>query len=598
MWGWRFVGLVFLLASAAGPASAAGCTLGKLAELPVTMEGLVPTVPAKLGDTDVKLMADSGAFFSLLTPQAAARARLHVGPPPYGLDYVVGLGGREKAGLTTAKAFSLAGHTFANADFIVAAPQLGSEDIDGLLGNNILSYADVEFDLANGAIRLFKPLGCGRETNFDYWAPNAAETADIKPPKPPTDEIIVNIRVNGHPMRAVLDSGAGRSFITRAAAKAAGVSVDDPGVKPGGMAGGIGRGTYPTWIARFDTFAVGDELVKNAMLRIGDTSMDESAGEPLEMLIGADFLLSHRVYVANSERKLYFTYLGGPVFNLDQGPSDGQPTTQASAPVVEPPIPGAPAETPTDAEGFARRAAAFDARHNYPAAIADYTRALALQPAAEHDYYERARDHLRNSEPEAALADLTAALKLKPDDDEALLARADLRLARGDDDGAAADFEAAAKVTPNDRLVAAAQYQRRRRFELAVGQLNLWIADHPKDAALTQALNNRCWIRALWGKELDQALADCTAAVQQAPGVGAIRDSRGLVYLRLGQYQLSIGDYDAALKSNPKQPWSLYGRGIDKLRLGRKSEAEADLAAAAALDPSMPDIAKGYGVTP
>ena len=32
------------------------------------------------------------------------------------------------------------------------------------------------------------------------------------------------------------------------------------------------------------------------------------------MLLGADFLRSHRVLVANSQRKLYFTYSGGPVF--------------------------------------------------------------------------------------------------------------------------------------------------------------------------------------------------------------------------------------------------------------------------------------------
>ena len=38
------------------------------------------------------------------------------------------------------------------------------------------------------------------------------------------------------------------------------------------------------------------------------------------MLIGADFFLSHHVYVANSQRKLYFTYNGGPVFNLTTTP--------------------------------------------------------------------------------------------------------------------------------------------------------------------------------------------------------------------------------------------------------------------------------------
>src|SRR5581483_558327 len=135
--GWRLAGLLSVV-SAVAPAVAAGCTLGKLAELPVTMEGLVPTVPAKVGGVDIKLEVDSGSFFSLLTPEAAAKAKLHVGPPPYGVDYIVGLGGMEQVGLTTAKDFSLAGHTFQRADFLVAAPQLGYEDVDGLLGNNIV----------------------------------------------------------------------------------------------------------------------------------------------------------------------------------------------------------------------------------------------------------------------------------------------------------------------------------------------------------------------------------------------------------------------------------------------------------------------------
>ena len=37
------------------------------------------------------------------------------------------------------------------------------------------------------------------------------------------------------------------------------------------------------------------------------------------MLLGADFFLSHRILVSNSQHKLYFTYNGGPVFQLDRG---------------------------------------------------------------------------------------------------------------------------------------------------------------------------------------------------------------------------------------------------------------------------------------
>jgi tetratricopeptide (TPR) repeat protein len=226
------------------------------------------------------------------------------------------------------------------------------------------------------------------------------------------------------------------------------------------------------------------------------------------------------------------------------------------------------------------------------------TRAIALQPTAGHNFYGRAMAHWRNKEPEAALVDLAAALKLNPGDEPALLARGDLELEQKDEADAAADFAAAAKIKPEDRLVAAVSYQRAGLFEQSVAEWGAWIADHPKDPELAGALNGRCWTRALWGKQLDQALADCNGAVHLAPGASAIRDSRGLVYLRLGQYQASITDYDASLKATPKQAWSLYGRGIDKLRLGRTADGMADLNAAAAVDSNVQKAATKYGIAP
>jgi hypothetical protein len=36
------------------------------------------------------------------------------------------------------------------------------------------------------------------------------------------------------------------------------------------------------------------------------------------MLLGADFFVSHRIYVSNAQHKMYFTYNGGPVFSAAQ----------------------------------------------------------------------------------------------------------------------------------------------------------------------------------------------------------------------------------------------------------------------------------------
>ena len=42
--------------------------------------------------------------------------------------------------------------------------------------------------------------------------------------------------------------------------------------------------------------------------------------ENADMLLGADFFLSHHVLVSNSQQKIYFTYNGGPVFMLNVKP--------------------------------------------------------------------------------------------------------------------------------------------------------------------------------------------------------------------------------------------------------------------------------------
>jgi tetratricopeptide (TPR) repeat protein len=77
-----------------------------------------------------------------------------------------------------------------------------------------------------------------------------------------------------------------------------------------------------------------------------------------------------------------------------------------------------------------------------------------------------------------------------------------------------------------------------------------------------------------------------------------VTDSRGLVWLRLGDYDKSIADFDACLKIVPRDAWSLYGRGIDKMRAKRTSEGEADIAQAKAISAEIGNTFGGYGILP
>ncbi len=256
-------------------------------------------------------------------------------------------------------------------------------------------------------------------------------------------------------------------------------------------------------------------------------------------------------------------------------------------------------DEPTTAEDLARRGAAFAARRDYARAIADLTKAIALAPAEPRYLSERAAAYAGNRQPFLAMADLDAALKLKPGDVPTLLRRALARLGGRDRAGALADLAAADAAAPREadvRFELGALYSRLDELPKAIAQFDLWLAVHRDDVKQAQALNARCWARALAGTGLDLAEKDCSAAHRLEPGNVSFLDSRGLVRLRRDDLKGAVADYDAVLAKQPKLAWSLFGRGIARVRLGQQAEGEADLAAARAAAPRLAAFARAHGI--
>jgi tetratricopeptide (TPR) repeat protein len=148
-----------------------------------------------------------------------------------------------------------------------------------------------------------------------------------------------------------------------------------------------------------------------------------------------------------------------------------------------------------------------------------------------------------------------------------------------------------------ERLEIAGLYNALEAPERAIGQYDAWIPAHREDARLPQALNDRCWSRALAGRDLDEALGDCDSALHLRPHTASFLDSRGLVRLRMGDWDRAIADYDESLRLAPKSAWSLFGRGIAKRHKGLAVEAQKDIDAAAAIAPGLPARAKKAGIS-
>lgn len=589
------LGVLTAMAVCAFPAHAQNkCVLQRVAEMPVTMAGTRPLISGTINGAPARFLADSGAFFSILSREAADRYGIRVGPLPPQIR-VRGTGGAASVKLGKAAKFSLegfaGGREYQNVDFLVGANTF-ARDTAGIIGQNIIGTVDAEYDLANGFIRLFRTKDCG-DAMLAYWAKDmSVAQLEFEPRSPGKPHIIGDAKLNGKKIRVMFDTGASTSVLTLRAAAKAGIKPENDDVTAAGISQGLGKRTNENWLGRFDTFDIGGELIKNARLRMADISLDSA-----DMLLGADFFLSHRIYVATVDRKIYFSYNGGPVFDLRQSTSSAEPATltdastdAAAAADAEVPLP----PEDIDADDLRRRGAASAGRRDFRAALADLDRAIKLDATDPENYHQRGIANWQNGRPRIALADFDAALGLKPDHVPTLLSRGALRLALKNKDGAIADLDAAEKLSPKDAdvpLRSASILQSFGDFDAAIARYDAWEKAHPKDDRLPGMLSNRCWARSRAQRELDLALADCNLALRKGLRNSTVYDTRAYVHLLQDHFDAAIEDYDAALELQPKKALSLYGRGIARTRKGAKAEGEADIKAALELDPN---IAQAY----
>ena len=310
--GWFLVSIASLGLGMLSPAANAACTLGKVAELKVAMSGMTPVISALINGKEVKFSVDSSSFYNIISAPAAAKSGLRLMPAPSWLA-AKGADGKSLLSVAVADDFVVGDSLrVKNIEFLAGGSASGS-GIDGVLGQPWFQNYDVEYDFANGVIRLMRPQGCA-DAELAYWA-TANQTysvVDINSMMPAQPFVTGVALLNGAQVRVLFDTGANASRISPQAARQAGLKANPSELLDAGYSRGMGRPAVMTHLATFSSFKVGDEEIRNTHLRVGDTR------EGTDMLLGADFFLSHRIYVSNEQHKMYFTYNGGPVFSASR----------------------------------------------------------------------------------------------------------------------------------------------------------------------------------------------------------------------------------------------------------------------------------------
>jgi predicted aspartyl protease len=317
--------------------AAAECKLLQVAEFQVDTNRNRLVFDGELNSQRIKVLIDTGAETSLIWRPAAARLGLKLSIVPGAHMY--GIGGESVVEAAYVNQLKLGNFTAKNWNLFVAGDTQGSFDM--VLGQDFFSKHVVEFDLQHHAVRLFQPRGC-RTEQLAYWS-TTYSLAEINSTTS-GNRIETTVMLNGKKVRAIVDSGAAMSMVTKFAAARAGVEAEGDKRESVQQINGFGRKSNESWIGTFDSFSFGDESLRNARLRIADVNQynrTTSLGSRLEsavegtpdMMIGADFLMSHRMMIDVQERKIVFTYLGGKVFQTVHVDA-----TAAAAPAIgEPP---------------------------------------------------------------------------------------------------------------------------------------------------------------------------------------------------------------------------------------------------------------------
>jgi predicted aspartyl protease/lipoprotein NlpI len=558
-----------LCLAGASMAASTTCHLSQV-EMPVRIVNHRPVAFLKLNGTEVPMLVDSGAFFSMLQPATAAELKLPLGELPRNLS-VHGYAGRIESKLTRVEQVTLGATTLRDVEFIVGGNELGS-GIRGVLGRNFLSMADTEYDLAHGMVRLVFPEGACDKTPLAYWAGDAPliEAPLLSRKRDDSNAIRVPVSVNGQRLTAVMDTGAVSTRLTLRAARRGGVKEDE--LVPSGRIGGAGQGRVNSWTSRIATFDFGGERVSNNEFSIDDNDYFDD-----DMLIGLDYFLAHRIYVSRLQRKVFATWNGGPIFarGAAAGPSADRDAARPAALAGD------------DPQALARRGEARAARGDTAGALADLTRSIELAPELEANWVARARVHWQRQDADQALRDLDEALRLQPALNDARVLRVSLRVQRGQAALALSDLavlDQALPPTSDLRQRMAQAYADLSMAPEALQQWRLWEDTHANDAALGRMLNSRCWLRTRLKLELSLAVEDCKAAVRADPKEPAALDSLGWAFLQSGDASLAIAAFDAALEIKPIA-YSHYGRGLAWHRLGARQAGQRDLAKARQLQP-------------
>lgn len=299
--------LLGLVGCAAGSpdVSATGgiCPLVELAEIPVETHGNMLFVHATVQGSPVVLLVDTGAERTLLTETAVER--LHLSRDYQHATRTYGIGSPTASwdaklpdGLTIGGArFPVDSITVGRFGIMHA----GGNTADGLLGADVLLAFDIDLDMANHRLTLYRPRAACPEAGPPWHEPYVRLAGIVTR----NDRLLVPFELDGVAGLGVIDTGAQLSSISVRMAQRLGLAEEVLAVDRTVMAHGAAPDQVEVRIHRFRELRIGPVAMHWPTLPV--VPMTDGMGDAL---VGADFLRGWRVWVSFATNQVFVTPIG------------------------------------------------------------------------------------------------------------------------------------------------------------------------------------------------------------------------------------------------------------------------------------------------
>jgi tetratricopeptide (TPR) repeat protein/S1-C subfamily serine protease len=249
---------------------------------------------------------------------------------------------------------------------------------------------------------------------------------------------------------------------------------------------------------------------------------------------------------------------------------------------------------PNYALAYNNRGTLYDDQQKYELALADYNQAIELNRNNAQAYYNRGNLYYDLQKYDLALSDYNKAIDINPNFANAYNNRGNLYDDLQKYDLALSDYNQALQLNPNDPMAYLNRgllYYNLQKYELALADYNQAIRINPNYAL---AYNNRGGLY----KDLqkyDLALSDINKAIEINPNFANAYYNRGLLYHNQQKYNLALADYTKAIELNPNYALAYNNRGVLYFEQKKYELALSDYNKAIEINPNLAQAYLGRG---